>query len=376
MKLNLQEKLKHKVSRAYLETQINKIVQHLILNKSSIPVYLILFFIVILAIIVHINGLYVYSTESDNYWIYQYTLTIHNNKNPYLRILNSDMIRNDKYPTFPPLYFYLGLIPLYLGYSSYPSWIIFMKTYFLFPADFGIALLIFLILKRHSNAKPWFSVFAIFIWLFNRWTLYIYTYALIDTFTIFFILLSLYYFDSQPEFSSLLLGVSIAIKLFPIFLLPLYLISHRSKSVYRILAYLFLAIMPILLVSLPYLIWSPEAYYRSLLFSATRQGDKYYRLLGPELMPSFGYYGFDTRYPLIICYLGFYFVHWMKKFNTYMFTTAGLLIWNLMNTNVYPQYWIWFIPFALILFGLTIFTYTSSDSNSEISSNGFRKDQQ
>ena len=366
MSINLQEKLKHKVSRVQLEKQIDKIVQHLTLNKSSFFVYFILFLVVIFSIYVHLNGLYVYSLDSDSYWIYNYTLAIHHNQNPYLRILNSDMIQNDKYPTYPPLYFYLGLISLYFGYSSYPSWIIFMKIYFLIPADFGVALLIFLILKKHLTTKPWFSMFAIYIWLFNRWTLYIYTFALIDTFTIFFILLSLYYFYSQPEFSSLLLGIAIATKLFPIFLLPLYLISHRSKSVYKILVYLFLAIMPVFFVSLPYIIWSPEAYYKSILFSATRQGDTITRLIGPQLIPSFGTCGVDTRYPLIISYLLLYFVHWKKNFNIYMFTTVGLLIWNLMNANVFYQYWVWFIPFALILFGKTIFRYGSSDSNAEL----------
>jgi uncharacterized membrane protein len=280
------------------------------------------------------------------------------------------MILNDKYPTYPPLYFYFGLIPLYFGYSSYPSWIIFMKVYFLIPADFGIALLIFIILKRHATTKPWFGVFAVYVWLFNRWTLYVYAYGLIDTFTIFFILLSLYYFYSQPEFSSLLLGVAIAIKLFPIFLLPLYLISRRSKGVYRILAYLFLAVMPIFLVSLPYIIWSPEAYYKSLLFSATRLSDIVSKPIGRELMPLLGIHGVDTRYPLIIFYLGFYFLHWKKKFNIYVFTTVVLLLWNLMNTNVYCQYWVWFIPFALILVGKTISTYASSDSKAEITLSG------
>jgi hypothetical protein len=83
-------------------------------------------------------------------------------------------------------------------------------------------------------------------------------------------------------------------------------------------------------------------------------------------MPSLGVYGIDTRYPLIISYLLLYFVHAKKNFNIYMFTTVVLLLWNLMNANVYYQYWVWFIPFALILFGKTIFTYVSSDGNSEI----------
>jgi hypothetical protein len=47
-----------------------------------------------------------------------------------------------------------------------------------------------------------------------------------------------------------------------------------------------------------------------------------------------------------------------------------------MNTVVFYQYWVWFIPFALILFGKTISTTTSSDSNDEeIIMSEFRKDQ-
>jgi hypothetical protein len=87
-------------------------------------------------------------------------------------------------------------------------------------------------------------------------------------------------------------------------------------------------------------------------------------------MPSLGVYGIDTRYLLILSYLGFYFVHWQKKFNIYMFTTLVLLLWNLMNANVFYQYWVWFIPFALILFGKTISTYVSPDSNVEITLSG------
>jgi len=368
MKLNLQE-LKHKISKTCL-ILIDKIVHFLKINKSSFFEYFVLLLILTFAIIIRINGLDFYSLDEDSFSIYTYSTTIYDHHNPYLRILTSDMIHNQKYPSYPPLYFYLGLIPLYFGYSSYPSWIFFMKIFFLIPVDFSIAILIFIILKKSPNTNPWFRVFAVYAWLVNRWALYIYTYALIDTFTIFFILLSLYYFYSQPEFSYFLLGVAIATKLFPILLLPLYLISHRPKRVYILLTYLFFAIMPFFLVSLPFIISSPEAYYRSMLFSATRHGDLKMRVIGPELMPFFGASGVNTRIPLIIAYLGFYCIHWKKAFNIYTFTTLGLLIWNLMNPNVYYQYWVWFIPFALILFGRIISTNASSDSNVEIPLSG------
>lgn len=84
-------------------------------------------------------------------------------------------------------------------------------------------------------------------------------------------------------------------------------------------------------------------------------------IVGPELMPFFGEAGIDTRIPLLISYLVLYVFHWKKMFNTYMFTTAGLLLWNLMNANVYAQYWVWFIPFALILLGKIIDTGALSD---------------
>ncbi len=328
---------------------------HLI-PKTSIIEFLVLFFILIFAIIIRINGLDFYSDDADSFYIYTYSTAIFNYNNPYLRILDSDMIHNQKYATSPPLYFYLGMIPLYFGYSSYPSWIFFMKIFFLIPVDFGVAILIYIILKQSAN-NSWFRITAVFIWLVNRWGLYVYTYALIDTFTIFFILLSLYYFYSRPEVSSLLLGIAIATKLFPIFLLPFYLISHHQKGVYKLLKYVFFALIPLFLVSLPFIVLSiPEAYFKSLLFSATRQGDSSMKIVGPELMPFFGEEGVDTRIPLLISYLVLYLIHWKKVFNTYMFTTTGLLIWNLMNANVYAQYWVWFIPFALILIGKIIDT--------------------
>ena len=88
MKLNIKEKLKHNDYRARLEIQIDKIVQHLIQNKSSFPLYFILLVIVVFAINVHLNGLYIFVPHADSYYIYTYTVAIFNDQNPYLRILS------------------------------------------------------------------------------------------------------------------------------------------------------------------------------------------------------------------------------------------------------------------------------------------------
>ncbi len=334
-----------------LELLLGNLKQYLISNKSSLLIYFTLGLIFAFAIYIRINGLSYYQIWSDSYMLYIYSNEIFNGQNPYLRILSSDMIRNRKYPTYPPLYYYLGVIPLYFGYSSFPSWIVFTKLFFLIPTDFSIAILIFIILKNRTDINPWYGVLSVFIWFFNRPNLTTYFYALIDTFTIFFVLLSLYFFTSRPNFSYFLLGVAIAAKLFPVFLLPLYLITHRKKNIYTLLTYLFYALICVILVSLPYLIWNIEAYSRSLLFSATRAESGFSR--GTLTMaPWIAEYNFLSRLPMLFAYFLLYYIHWKKQFDIYLFSAISFLIWPLLSPVVFTQYFVWFVPFALITFGM------------------------
>ncbi|WP_287585466.1 glycosyltransferase 87 family protein [Candidatus Borrarchaeum sp.] len=334
-----------------LEFLLGNLKQYLISHKSSFLLYCTLGLIFAFAIYIRINGLGYYQRASDSFMLYTFSNEIFNGQNPYLRILSSDMIRNRKYPTYPPLYYYLGVIPLYFGYSSYPAWIVFTKLVFLIPTDFGIAVLIFIILKNRTDINPWYSVFSVFVWFFNRPNLSIYFYALIDSFTIFFVLLSLYFFTYRPNFSYFLLGVAIAIKLFPIFLLPLYLITHRKKNIYTLLAYLFYALICVILVSLPYLIWNIEAYYRSLLFSATRAESRF-STATLTMAPWIEKYTFLSRLPMLFAYFLVYYIHWKKQFDIYLFSAISFLIWPLINPVVFNQYFVWFVPFALISFGI------------------------
>jgi uncharacterized membrane protein len=222
------------------------------------------------------------SEQRDIYALWQDGGRILHGENPYARILDDSSGINRKYSTYFPLFYLLSaasqkLIP------AYSQFVLFWRVVsFVFYAGIG------LILALPFYRRQWTigATFILLLWLFNRWTLKSLQLVHIDFLAIAPLIASLLLLDRHRRISFLLLGLSLAIKQLAIFIAPLYLIwiwtgqpmgaqdSARSGSrVGNMLAAAFwIALIPAV-VSLPFFIWNPPAFVRSIIFSVTRSDE-------------------------------------------------------------------------------------------------------
>jgi hypothetical protein len=214
------------------------------------------------------------SDKRDIYALWQDGQRLLRHENPYARILSDQSGINRKYATYLPVFYILSAGSQKIV-TNYPQFITFWRAVsFVFYVAIGVAL-----------ALPFFrpgwmvwSVFVLLLWLFNRWTLKSVELVNIDFLAILPLLASLLLIDRHRRVSLLLFGLSLAIKQVGIFLVPLYLVwawnesDGRARLRQTLIAAMWIAIIPVL-VSLPFFIWGPTAFVKSILFSVVRNDD-------------------------------------------------------------------------------------------------------
>jgi hypothetical protein len=265
-------------------------------------------------------------------------------KNPYKRILEGDMLENQKYATYFPVFYELSYISQKLGLRPYLSWLIFWKKIFAI-FEFGIALLLYIALAREK--LEWMGVFAAAFWLFNRWTLKIVEVSNLDFIPIFFMLLSLILLPRKKWLSLFLFSLSLGFKQIAIFLAPLYLIwvwhSADQKDRWKELALASLVIISVPLVSgLPFLIWNAEGFVKSILFSATRIGSNKFEVSSVDQI--MGWQGLSARLLMLALMCAVYLAA-LRGYGKKYF--AALLIMSIFlnyNTVLFAQYLAWVVP--------------------------------
>jgi len=142
-----------------------------------------------------------------------------------------------------------GMFNTYFNFISDPMafWTLFwMKIPYLL---FGIGCA-FLLLRISKN-KSW-GVTAFKFWMLNPVIIFItYIFGRYEIIVIFFILLSLYFIKREKKISAvILLGIAIALRGYPILLVPFFIISLSDKSTDRI-KYTSIALLPFILANLP-----------------------------------------------------------------------------------------------------------------------------
>ncbi|NES41385.1 hypothetical protein, partial [Moorena sp. SIO2C4] len=161
-----------------------------------------------------------------------------------------------------------------MGFQDYSDWISLWRPIFLM-VNIGIAGLIFYHLYNHKLFI--FGWFAALLWLLNRWTLYVSIDANLDFLAIFFMILSLMLLPKHKSKAFLMFSLSLGIKQIAIFLVPLYLIWAWQSSEDNPVKDTFIALLLILVIpgitSLPFILWNAEGFFKSILFSATRNPD-------------------------------------------------------------------------------------------------------
>jgi uncharacterized membrane protein len=209
---------------------------------------------------------------NDIYYTYLEGKRLVVGENPYARILAGNMRQNQKYSTYLPLFYLLSALSQRAGLADFAAWLSSWRVVFLICNLATATLLGWVAFARRRGL--WLAALAAIFWLFNRWNLYDWRLGNMDYIPILFLVLSLLLLQRQPHASYILLGVSLALKQMAILLVPLYLIhawqsapTGRTKSV--LYAGLEIAAVPALL-AIPFLLWQPEGFVRSILFSFTR----------------------------------------------------------------------------------------------------------
>ncbi len=199
--------------------------------------------------------------------------------------------------------------------------------------DFGTAYILYKYFKKQKT-----KYLAFMLWLFNPVTLYAtFCMGVFDIIPVFFTVLSVYYLKKNKLASSaLFMGVGIAFKMYPIFLLP-FIIFKSDKWLDRIKLGI-ISFFPIIITNLPFIFSSA---YRYMVFSPKSQ-----KMFYMEWMLS----GAEGIFPflLILCLL-YLFSQNKKlkpKFYVSYFTAMFLLLFSV--THYHPQWFIWITPFLII----------------------------
>jgi hypothetical protein len=209
------------------------------------------------------------------------------------------------------------------NYVNLPYFLLILKLPYIL-LDFGIFWLILKITKSYK-----ISIF----WLFNPISFYlIYILGNFDILPVFFTLLSFYLLKDKPHISFLVLGIAIALKLYPLLFLPFYLFS-LPKNLKKYIIYVLLALLPLLLSILPFTLNS--AFWHSFFGSGLTQKIIEYKIFNTPVFP--------LIYLAILGKALFSKNLDLSKYLLYIF----LLFISLVHFH--PQWLLWFYPYLLLL---------------------------
>jgi Gpi18-like mannosyltransferase len=319
----------------------------LLKNKKAVAL-ICLFLITIVGIVVH-TQLWVFDTaEEDIYYVWLEGKRLLAGENPYARILLGNMRENDKYATYFPLFYWLSALTQLLGFRDYSTWLAFWRPVFLM-FNIGIAGLIFSRLNKNNLFTV--GLFAALFWLLNRWTLHVTQIAHIDFVPVFFLLSSLITFKRYRYTSLLLFSLSLAFKQIAVFLIPLYLIwvwqaTEREKVKNVAIALLIILSIP-LITSIPFLLWNAEGFFKSILFSATRNPGGHFNVSSldvfiGEIFP--GFVGLKAKLPMLFL-MGLVYLSALRgKIGIYMSALLTLSVFVDFNSVLFRQYFVWTVP--------------------------------
>jgi hypothetical protein len=226
----------------------------------------------------------------------------------------------------PAIYWFFGLTSLLFGGAL---WLL-KLPYLIFD------LLLAVLLYRLVDPKK--AIWAFGIWMFNPVNLYAtYMMGQFDIIPTFFSVLSIYLaFKGKLNWAAVALGVGIAFKLYPVFLVvPLILLG---KGVGAKIKLLILAALPYLISILPYI---PSGSFRSVALFANQSSKSLYASIpvsGGEsilLFPAF--------------LLLFYLLLWGLKFQADLWRLFLIpLALFFIFTHFHPQWLIWITPFLIL----------------------------
>ncbi|HZL94087.1 MAG TPA: hypothetical protein VFB99_10600 [Vicinamibacterales bacterium] len=298
-------------------------------------------------------------TKQDIFYIWLEGHRIVEGENPYARVLVGDMSRNNKYATYFPLSYVLSAAPQLLGFADFPEWIAMWHATSL-VLTLSITVLLFAALFK--RVSPIAALVGAAFWLLNRWSLIVSSVAHVDPLPIALLLVGMLLLETRPRLACITFGVSLAVKQVAIFLLPLFLVQVWLSAEERPWRHVGRAIMSILavpvIVSIPFFLWGPEGFIKSIVFSATRNPDtnlgapSFDAVVAGRLWSAFG--GLPARVPMLLLMTLICVV--VLRRNVGFFLAALLIMVTFVDFNsvLFRQYMAWvaaLVPLAMCDFG-------------------------
>jgi hypothetical protein len=285
-------------------------------------------------------------TAHDIFFIWSAGHAIAHGQNPYSKIQGSDILINEKYPTYLPGFYLIVSGYVALGHETFDEWLSFWRLVS-FAIHFAIGVFLFFVLLPRGGI--WVALFGSQFWLLSRWTVQIMNSGQIDALAIAILLASMWILPRCKRTALILFGASLSIKQIGIFMLPLYLFLegdlHKplmwnlGQGVKNIL---YIAAIP-LLVCLPFLIWDAKGLVLSILFSATRLPAG---LKVPSIDALLGYVGLVGKIPMILMMACVYFLVLQRRVGRFMAALVLFLTFVSFNSVVHTQYMPWFCAFV------------------------------
>jgi hypothetical protein len=299
--------------------------------------------IVLLALYVRLPGLYLNTKYRDIYFVWEEGRRIAAGVNPYARVEQSDMIHNEKYPTYLPPIYLVAAFAVKTGCKDFPTFLIFWRTLILI---FDIAIGLFLYFYSARRGKFYTGLLCLFIWLFARWGLYVWEIANTESLILLLMILSLYYWDKKPRTAALLFGAALGIKHFGVVLLPV-LLARSKDSREGLWRLVYILAVPALL-SLPFFLWSPAGFSNAMVFSVVRESGSHLMEDSLSIGILFGRYGFYSRLFLFAVYGIYWIAAIREKWNLWLAAAVAFFLFVSFNPVLYTQYFAWSLPFGLL----------------------------
>jgi len=297
-------------------------------------------FILLLSLYVHAPGFYLDTKYRDVYFAWAEGRRIASGVNPYARFADSDMVHNEKLPTRLPLIYLLTAFLTIIGFRDFAS---FMVAWRIMVLIFDLAIAVFLYNYSAKKNREGVGLFAVFFWLFSRWSLYTWEIGNSECLILFLMILSIYYWNKKPLAAGLLFGASLGLKHFGVLFLPVLLFRNRDlKEAGRRL--LFVLAIPAV-VSLPFFLWGPNAFLRAIFFNAVRQGSSHLLEDAQSLFLLFGRLGILSRLFIMAAFLLFWFAAIRRQWNLWLCAALSFLLFVSFNPVLFTQYFSWMVPF-------------------------------
>lgn len=276
----------------------------------------------------------------DAYYLWIEGRRILAGENPYERVLSGNMRENRKYATYFPLFYLLSSLTQRCGLKDYSDWVTFWRFVFM-CFNLGIGVLLFRLFYRRGLIA--LAAFSFLFWIFNRWTLHVVEIAHIDFIPIFFLVSSILTFRRSRYASLLLLSLSLATKHIAVVLVPLYLIwiwhaSSKQRARDLLLGILAIISVPVLL-SLPFVAWNAEGFFKSILFSVTRLPMTHFG--AASLDAHLGLVGIPAKLPMLLLMALIYLCALRRKIGAYTSTLAIMCVFIGFHSVLFRQYMCW-----------------------------------